>query len=198
MKRIPSILETVLLPWLLLLAMCATLAAQSYSWRNVEIGGGGFVTGIIFHPTEPNLVYARTDVGGAYRLDNATARWIALNDDIGGLNNEFQYQGVLSVGLDSRDPNKVYLACGQYGGAETWKLVGRIYRSSDRGATWNYTTLSGTAISGTTSYGGVKFAGNGEGRGGEQGKSSRSIRPTVRVSSSAVPARAYGAARIKA
>jgi hypothetical protein len=45
---------------------------QSYTWRNVEIGGCGFVTGTVFHPTEPGLVYARTDVGGAYRLDSTT------------------------------------------------------------------------------------------------------------------------------
>ncbi len=150
---------------LIFLIFSSNARAQTYSWRTVEVGGGGFVTGIVFHPTTPNLVYARTDVGGAYRLDNATSRWIALNDDIGGRNNEFQYQGVLSIGVDASDSNKLYLACGQYGGAETWKLIGRFYRSSDRGATWNYVTLGGTAISGTTAYGGVKFAGNGEGRG---------------------------------
>jgi len=41
---------------------------KPYIWRNVKIGGGGFVSGVMFHPTEPNLVYARTDVGGAYDL----------------------------------------------------------------------------------------------------------------------------------
>lgn len=129
------------------------VAAQSYTWRNVEIGGGGFVTGIVFHPTEPGLVYARSDVGGAYRLDTATNRWIALNDDIGGLNNEFQYLGVLTIGLDPSNANRVYLATGQYAGTESWKQAARIYRSTDRGVTWTYTTP------------GFKMAGNGEGRG---------------------------------
>ena len=129
------------------------LVSQSYTWRNVEINGGGFVTGIVFHPTEPGLVYARTDVGGIYRLDSTTSRWIALNDDIGGLNNEFQHLGVLSIGLDPNDANRVVIATGQYAGAETWKLPSRIYRSSDRGATWAYVTP------------GFKMSGNGEGRG---------------------------------
>jgi photosystem II stability/assembly factor-like uncharacterized protein len=130
------------------------VSAQSYSWRNAEVGGGGFVTGTVFHPTEPGLVYARTDVGGIYRLDNTTQRWLPLNDDVGGLNNEFQHLGVLSIGLDPNDANRVYIATGQYGGTETWKLPSRIYRSTDRGNTWLPFVTPG-----------FKMAGNGEGRG---------------------------------
>ena len=38
-----------------------------YSWKNVRIDAGGLVSGIVFNPTEQNLIYARTDDGGAYR-----------------------------------------------------------------------------------------------------------------------------------
>ena len=48
-----------------------------YAWSNVQIHGGGFVPGIIYNPTEQGLVYARTDIGGAYRLDRGTGRWIS-------------------------------------------------------------------------------------------------------------------------
>ena len=45
----------------------AAAASDPYSWKNVRIDGGGFVPGIIFNQTEQNLIYARTDIGGAYR-----------------------------------------------------------------------------------------------------------------------------------
>lgn len=137
-----------------LFVMLQAATAQSYNWRTVEVGGCGFVTGTVFHPTETGLVYARTDVGGAYRLDTTTNnRWVALNDEVGGINNELQHLGVQTIGLDPNDPNRVYIATGQYAGTETWKLNSRVYRSTDRGATWTYVTP------------GFKMAGNGEGRG---------------------------------
>src|SRR5262245_40556859 len=72
--------------------------AQSYTWRNAQIVGGGFVPGIIFNQTESGLVYARTDIGGAYRQDPVTKRWISLTDGIGwddwnltGINSQATY-----------------------------------------------------------------------------------------------------------
>ena len=35
-------------------------AAQPYTWKSVQIVGGGFVDGIVFHPTAKGVRYART------------------------------------------------------------------------------------------------------------------------------------------
>ena len=40
----------------------AELPREPYTWKNVQIVGGGFVDGIIFHPKEKGLRYARTDI----------------------------------------------------------------------------------------------------------------------------------------
>jgi hypothetical protein len=51
-----------------LLLMPLPAAAQSYTWRNVEIVGGGYVPGIIFNTSERDLIYARTDIGASRPL----------------------------------------------------------------------------------------------------------------------------------
>lgn len=65
----------------LLLAVAAPVRA-AFSWKNVKIGGGGgFVPGIIFHPTAKGVAYARTDIGGLYRL-NSDDSWTPITDSL--------------------------------------------------------------------------------------------------------------------
>src|SRR5258705_11633195 len=68
---------------------------KPYIWRNVKIGGGGFVSGVTFHPTEPNLVYARTDVGGAYVSNDGGLNWTPITDSLG----RNDPTGVISIAL---------------------------------------------------------------------------------------------------
>jgi hypothetical protein len=59
------------------------LRADAYTWKNAVINGGGFVPGIIFNETEPNLIYARTDIGGCYRWQQDSRTWKPLLDWVG-------------------------------------------------------------------------------------------------------------------
>lgn len=106
-------------------------------FRNVEIVGGGFVTGIVLHPREQGLMVARTDVGGAYRWDTDAQRWAPITDWIGG--SRWAYTGVESVALDPNDPDRVYLALGIYNQPRFGKGV--VARSRDRGRSWELTEL---------------------------------------------------------
>jgi xyloglucan-specific exo-beta-1,4-glucanase len=124
--------------------------AENYRWDTVAMGGGGFVTGIVTSKSERGLVYARTDVGGAYRYDNQNGRWVSLSDWLspvdGGL------MGVDSLAIDPRNAANVYMLAGtEY--ISNGKTA--ILRSTDYGKT--FTTVDVTAK--------FKTHGNGTGRG---------------------------------
>jgi xyloglucan-specific exo-beta-1,4-glucanase len=116
----------------------AAAASQQYTWKNVQMAGGGFVPSIIFNPTEKNLIYARTDIGGAYRWDESTQRWTPLLDFVGW--NNWGFMGVSSLATDPVDTNRVYVAAGMYTNSFD-PNNGAILRSSDKGATWQITYL---------------------------------------------------------
>lgn len=123
--------------------------APAYRWRNAVIGGTGFVTGILFHPSVRGLAYARTDIGGAYRWDDRTARWTPLTDQLGW--DDWNLLGVEAIAVDPVHPDRLYLAVGTY--AQSWAGNGAVLRSEDRGTTWTRTDLT------------VKLGGNEDGRG---------------------------------
>lgn len=65
-----------------LLVAALVAPATAATWKNVNIGGGGgFVPGIVFHPTTNGVAYARTDIGGLYRLNDDDS-WTPLTDSI--------------------------------------------------------------------------------------------------------------------
>ncbi|KAL4867506.1 hypothetical protein BDV12DRAFT_209874 [Aspergillus spectabilis] len=113
-------------------------ATQSYTWKNVVTGGGGgFVPGIVFNPSEQGLAYARTDIGGAYRL-NADDTWTPLTDFVG--NSDWNQWGIDALATDPVDTNRLYLAVGMY--TNEWDPNnGAILRSTDKGETWTKTAL---------------------------------------------------------
>ncbi len=129
------------------------LQAQSYNWGNVTIGGGGFVSAIIPGQTEEGLIYARTDVGGAYRWDGENERWIPLLDWVS--ENETSYLGVESLAIDPTSPNKLYLQVGTsyWNGGKT-----AILRSDDYGQTFSVTEVTD------------QFRANGNGMGRQTGE----------------------------
>lgn len=127
----------------------AAAPTPAYRWRNAVIGGTGFVTGILFHPSVRGLAYSRTDIGGAYRWDDRAARWTPLTDHLGW--DDWNLLGVEAIALDPAHPDRVYLAVGTY--TQSWAGNGAVLRSDDRGATWTRADL------------GVKLGGNEDGRG---------------------------------
>jgi photosystem II stability/assembly factor-like uncharacterized protein len=123
--------------------------SERYSWKNVQIVGGGFVDGIVFSPSASGVRYARTDMGGAYRWDDASHHWQPILDWISY--KDFNLMGIESLAVDASDANRVYLACGTYTNPTT--PDGAILRSSDGGRTLQRANVP------------IKFGGNEDGRG---------------------------------
>lgn len=140
-KRIFSVVLTVIFMVITVISPLSTVAAitsnESYSWNNVRINGGGFIPGIIFNETEPNLVYTRTDIGGAYRWDESSQTWISLNDSVGWV--DWNKNGVDALATDPVEPDRVYMVTGTY--TNSWDTNGQIMRSINRGETWETTAL---------------------------------------------------------
>ncbi|WP_229213289.1 MULTISPECIES: dockerin [unclassified Duganella] len=125
-----------------LTSAASTSAALPASWTSVKWGGGGYVTGLVYHPTSANVMYARTDIGGAYRWNNSNGSWTPITDGIGFNAGEGGFHGVESIALDPANDNKVYLVTGMY--SHSWDgtpINGRIYASGDRGASWTHYDL---------------------------------------------------------
>ncbi len=101
-----------------------------WTWGNAQIVGGGFIPGIVYNPTEQDVAYVRTDMGGAYRWDKEAQQWDCITDCIGA--EDWNLNGIESVATDPVEPNRVYLACGTY----STQGNGAIFVSEDYGSNW--------------------------------------------------------------
>ena len=125
-----------------LLAIGGIAKAQSgprpeYNWKNVKIVAGGFITGIVPHPSIPGIAYVRTDIGGAYRYDALSKKWTPLTDRFN--QNDWNLTGTESIATDPVDPTRLYLAQGTY--TQSWAGNGAILRSHDFGLTFDRVDL---------------------------------------------------------
>ena len=107
-----------------------------YAWKNVAIGGGGAVIGLVVHPAVKDLVYIRTDVGGIYRWEPGGDTWVPLLDSIPS--STWNLYGGDSIAVDPTDKegNVVYLSAGKYANPTGGQPNGAILKSVDRGAHW--------------------------------------------------------------
>ncbi len=125
----------------------------SYDWKPVRVGAGGFVTGMSIHPLDPEVRYARTDVGNGYRWDAAKSEWIPMLirnvEDGTGLDPLYLgppvITGVESLQVDPSNLDVVYMSfkletsddmIGQYPTS-----TGALYKSTDRGQNFTRTGL---------------------------------------------------------
>ncbi len=116
---------SVLILFLMCLVFILDGAAQPvYHWKSVAIGGGSYVTGIIIHPKEKDVVYIKTDNGGCFRWNEAKKQWKPLTDFFTE-KESINYSGQ-SFAIDPNDPDVLYIAVRDRS----------LLKSTDRGDTW--------------------------------------------------------------
>jgi hypothetical protein len=100
----------------------------AYTWKPVVTPAGGAIQDIVYSKLTQGLIYMRTDMGGAYRWDNANNIWVPLTDWLG----DWNLYGIESIAPDPKNANLVYAAIGQsYNSSNGYLIV-----SSDQGNSW--------------------------------------------------------------
>jgi len=116
-----SVLPSIFLPLLITGVM-----AEDFTWKNVEIGSGGFDAFAIYHPRKEGLMFGRSDVCGAYRWDAASGRWSDMLAGFFDCRGEVGRGGV-GLAIDPNDTNTLY-AC-RFGlqltidGGRNWEIL---------------------------------------------------------------------------
>ena len=126
-SAVPALLVflTLTAGWLL-----AQRNSEHYVFNPVTIVAGGYVPGLIAHPTEPGLIYARTDIGSVYRWEPFDHQWIPLTDF--NAPDQYNLNGPESIALDPNDPKRLYIAAGMYAYPDCCAFL----VSEDQGATF--------------------------------------------------------------
>lgn len=99
---------------------------ETYAWKHVAIGGGGFITGLAFDARGETRL-ARTDTYGAYLWEGD--RWRQLVDAASmpqvDRRQDGASEGVYEIAVAPGNSRRLYMA-----------INGWVYRSDDRGMTW--------------------------------------------------------------
>ncbi|KAF8213334.1 hypothetical protein K438DRAFT_1803801 [Mycena galopus ATCC 62051] len=117
------------------------VSSQAYTWKKSRLAaveGHSCRSGIVFNPNEQGVAYARTDIGGAYKLNAGNNTWTPLLDFAN--DTTWNYWGVAALATDPVQTSRLYLACGGYTNSFD-PNNGNILISTNYGATFTASPL---------------------------------------------------------
>lgn len=93
------------------------------------LGGGGYITGLLQHPADNRVLYARCDVAGVFRSSDGGESWETLNR---GLTQAYHHQ-VQSFAISCHHPEVMFRCCGE---VRSRTFYGAVHKSADGGNNW--------------------------------------------------------------
>lgn len=134
----------------ILIAMLNSLSLSAkndvkYVWDHAYNGGGGFICGLFENSQNPDIMYARCDVGGIFRSKDGAKTWENINK---GCSRYYHHQ-IRSFAISKLHPKTLFRCSGSMNDS---KVYGDIMKSKNGGDSWY--VVDSTA----------NFFGNGEGR----------------------------------
>jgi photosystem II stability/assembly factor-like uncharacterized protein len=116
------------------------------TWEQSQVGGGGYITGLIPDPHTPGRIWARCDVAGVFLSEDGGRSFRAMNRGMTASSNH----SVESFAVSAHDPNVLYRCSGEARGG---KSFGFIHGSKDGGKSWQLLTEQADFIgNGSTRY----------------------------------------------
>ena len=114
--------------------LMATSRRSSFDneWEAVgPINIGGRMTDVSLHPTEKDIMYAGSSVGGVWRSVDRGFEWELVFEEPGGIS-------IGNIEVSRHDPNIIYVGTGEANGSATsGAFFGNgMYKSTDAGNTW--------------------------------------------------------------
>jgi photosystem II stability/assembly factor-like uncharacterized protein len=118
----------------MLSALCCGIALLSAGIARAGIWmsngpNGGLIDAIAVDPSTPTTVYAGTDRGGLFKSVDGGDTWRTISLTIPDVESTV----FTGVAVDPTTPARIYAT-------STFRLDGRIFRSTDGGATWSFTS----------------------------------------------------------
>ncbi len=109
----------------------------AYTYKNLPIPGGGYVTGFLFHPEKEDILYIRTDIGGCYRFDYKDKHWNSLSESVNMFDLSETYP--IAIAVDPKKPERLYIASGtDQSSDENGKPWGKLSVSEDYGNSFTH------------------------------------------------------------
>ena len=100
---------------------------------------GGRITDIALHPTNQDIIFVGTSVGGIFRSLDGGVEWEAVFEDEGAMS-------IGNIAMALSDPNILYVGSGEANGeSSSGAFFGDgVYKSTDGGNNWSFTGLENT------------------------------------------------------